>query len=169
MDIGRAWPLRFQPALPKEPAAYWRNLSVYSLGRAVARSNRPHLQPSHRHACVLWHDSLRWSSKPKHVVQTLKHTGRRYPARPPTAIHPSGLPLDPRLKTRVCAINSYQKQSPTARWTVVIVTMRATTRRMRCRFENPRNPCLHPRHQSRDRILSASQESIPATRTRTEV
>jgi hypothetical protein len=76
-----------------------------SLGRAVARSNRPLLQPSHRHVCILWHDSLRWSSEYKHVAQPLKRTVVRYPARPPTTVHRPGLPLDLRLKTRVCANN----------------------------------------------------------------
>ncbi len=79
-----------------------------SRDRAMARSHRPHLRPSHRQTCVLWYASLRRSSTSKHVVQTLKRTPVGYPARQPTAVYRPGLSFDSRLKTRVCTINYYQ-------------------------------------------------------------
>ncbi len=52
-----------------------------SLGRAVARSLRPRLRPSHRHTCVLWYDSLHRSSTLKQDRQALTRTDVGYPAR----------------------------------------------------------------------------------------
>ncbi len=45
-----------------------------SRDRAMARSHRLHLRPSHRQTCVLWDDSLRRSSRVKYGVQSLKRT-----------------------------------------------------------------------------------------------
>ena len=82
-----------------------------SRGRAVARSNRPHRQPSHRRACVFWHDSLHWRGKWKQEIQPLKRTDSGYPAGDPAAVGWSGLPLNPRLKTRIYPRNLYHSSN----------------------------------------------------------